>query len=321
MLASEKKRILIADTKLLSLATLIGTLKDNYHVVTAKSGAEIFKRLKKSAIDMILLDTKFPDLDGFEICRQLKADQQTREIPIIFITVQNSVLDEEKGFNVGAADYIASPYNAPIVLARIKTQLHLCHAIAELKRMNQLALDANPNTGLPGNTSIIKALQQAVTAKTATCVIYADLDHFKSYNDSYGFAKGDDVIIFTANVIRASLQMNNCAESFFGHIGGDDFVIIVPTDKYLAVAEEIIRRIDRGILEFYSPEDANHGYMVATNRNGEIVQHPLVSLSMGGVDLSQRHLTTAFEVVDICTEMKKTAKEQPGSNILLCNRH
>lgn len=106
-----------------------------------------------------------------------------------------------------------------------------------------------------------------------------------------------------------------------GHIGGDDFVIIVPSNKYQKVAKEIIDRIDRGILEFYNNDDAKRGYIDATNRNGEKVQLPLISLSMGGVDLTQRELSTAFEVVDICTEMKTAAKKQPGSNILLCKRH
>ncbi|MCK4503886.1 MAG: response regulator [Desulfuromonadales bacterium] len=316
-----KKRILIADTKLLNLATLIGTLKDSYHVVTATNGAEIFKKLQKATVDMILLDTAFPDLDGFEICRQLKADQHTKDIPVIFITANNSITDEEQGFNVGASDYIAKPYNAPIVLARIKTQLRLSNAVAELQLLNQLALDANPNTGLPGNPSIVKALQLAVTAEATDCVIYADLDHFKSYNDTYGFAKGDDVIIFTANVIRTALQINGCAEAFLGHIGGDDFVIIVPADKYPAIATEIIDRIDRGILEFYSPEDVKRGHVVARSREGKDKKQPLISLSMGGVDLTQRKAMTAFEVIDICTEMKTAAKEQQGSNILICKRH
>ena len=321
MVFKEKKRLLVADTEILNLATLIGTLKDDYHVVVAKNGVEVFKQLKKNSIDMILLDTRFPDIDGFEICRRLKADKQTQEIPVIFITSQNSVTDEEKGFDVGAVDYIAKPFNAPTITVRIKNQLKLSTAIFELKRLNQLALDANPNTGLPGNNSIANEIQRVVAKKEAVCIIYADLDYFKIYNDTYGFARGDDVIVFTANVIKVALQIAGCAGLFLGHIGGDDFVIIVPAEKYAAVAEEIIRRIDQGVLEFYSAEDIERGYVVAMNREGEEKQHPLVSLSMGGVDLSKREVTTALEVIDICTEMKKMAKEQQGSNILVCKRH
>ena len=320
MISTEKKRILVADANTLNMATLIGTLKDGYHVVAAKDAVEIFKQLKKNPIDMILLETKFPDGDGFEICRQLKADKLTEKIPVIFVTAQNSATDEEKGFAVGAVDYIAKPFNASTVTARIKHQLKHSEIIMELERLNQLALDANPNTGLPGNNSILKNIQNAVDNKEAVCVIYADLDHFKVYNDSYGFAQGDNVIVFTANVIKVALQLNQCGDAFLGHIGGDDFVFIIPTEKYSAIAEEIIKRIDQGIAEFYSSEDLARGYVIAKNREGEEKHHPLISLSMGGVNLLKRKVSTAFEVVDICTEMKKAAKKQAGSQILICQR-
>jgi PleD family two-component response regulator len=320
MISAEKKRILVADANTLNMATLIGTLKDNYHVITAKDSVEVFKQLKKNHIDIILLETKFPGVDGFEICRQLKTDKQTKKIPVIFVTAQNSAADEEKGFAVGAVDYIAKPFNAPTVTARIKHQLKHSEIITELERLNQLALDANPNTGLPGNNSILINIQKAVDNKDAVCVVYADLDHFKVYNDSYGFAQGDNVIVFTANVIKVALQLNQCGDAFLGHIGGDDFVFIIPTEKYSAIAKEIIKRIDQGIAEFYSSEDVARGYVIAKNREGEEKHHPLISLSMGGINLLQRKITTAFEVVDICTEMKKAAKKQAGSQILICQR-
>ena len=317
---TEKKRLLVADAKVLDLATLIGTLKDNYHIVVAKNGVEVFKQLKKNRIDMILLDTRFSDMDGFEICRKIKSDKQTKEIPVIFITAQNSVSDEEKGFTAGAVDYIAKPFNAPTVTARIKNQLKHSAAITKLKQLNRLALDANPNTKLPGNNSILKEIQRVVSEKEATCVIYADLDYFKIYNDTYGFSQGDNVIIFTANVIRVALRITGCEDCFLGHIGGDDFVFVVPVKKCSAVADEIIRRMHQGIDEFYSKEDLQRGYVVATNREGKEMQHPLISLSMGGVNLALRKVMTAFEVIDICTEMKKAAKKQSGSNLLLCKR-
>ncbi len=320
MATAEKKRILIADPEIFNLATLIGTLKDNYHVVVAKNGAEVFKQLKKNRIDMVVLDTKFPDTDGFDLCRKIKSDKQTSAIPVIFITADKSISAEEKGFLAEAVDYITKPFNAPTVTVRIKNQLKLSEAIAELKRLNTLALDANPNTGLPGNNSILKEIQRVVGEKAAVCVVYADLDHFKIYNDTYGFSRGDDVIIFTANVIRVALQIAGCDDCFLGHIGGDDFVFVVPVDTCQKVADEIIRRIDLGIGEFYSAEDIDRGYVVATNREGKEQKHPLISLSMGAVNLAQRKNPTAFEVIDICTEMKKAAKEQPGSSFLLCKR-
>jgi diguanylate cyclase (GGDEF)-like protein len=320
MAVTEKRRILIADPELFNLATLIGTLKDSYHVVVAKNGKEVFKQLKKHQIDLVVLDTQFPDMDGFEICQKIKGDTQTSTIPVIFITARNSVSDEEKGFAVGAGDFIAKPFNAPTVTVRIKNQLKLSDAIAELQRLNRLALDANPNTGLPGNNSILQEIQRVVNESAAVCVVYADLDYFKIYNDTYGFSRGDEVIIFTANVIRVALQITGCDDCFLGHIGGDDFVFIVPIDKCQAIADEIIDRMNRGIGEFYSKEDRECGYVIASNREGKEMKHPLISLSMGGVNLAQRKNLTTLGVIDICTEMKKAAKEQPGSNLLICQR-
>lgn len=320
MLLTGKERLLIADGRLLSLATLIGTLKDDYHVVTAETGAQIFNRLEKYSIDLILLDTAFADGDGYAVCRALKADPKHRDIPVIFITADNRVSAEEQGFQAGASDYIAKPFNAPIVKARVHNQLRLSAAVKELRRLNQLALDANPKTGLPGNNSIMGELQQLVENPSEVCVIYADLDHFKVYNDTYGFAQGDEIIHFTANVIRIALQAAGCSEAFIGHIGGDDFVFVVPAAHCSTVTGEIIRRIDQGVLEFYSDEHAAQGYLLAANREGVEKRHPLISLSMGGIDLTQRRVATVFEIIDVCTETKKAAKQQPGSSVLICQR-
>jgi len=316
----EKKMILIADPQVLNQATLIGTLKTDYHVITAKSAEEVQQKLKTTVIDMILLETTLVDGDGFELCRKLKADEQTSAVPVIFVTGLNNVAAEAKGFDAGAVDYITKPFNAPTVRARIKNQLKLCDAIKELKRLNQLALDANPNTGLPGNNSIMHELKRILTDGEAVAVIYADLDNFKVYNDVYGFAQGDSVIVFTANVIRVSLHIAGCGDSFLGHIGGDDFVIVLPAEKCTAVAEEIIRRIDQGILEFYSAADRARGCVVASDRSGNIKEYSFVSLSLGGVDLTRRKLSTPHEIIDICTETKKAAKGRQGSNLFMDQR-
>jgi len=318
---AEKKRILLADADLLSAATTIGALKDDYHVVTAKSAADIFKQLKKLQIDMLIMETSLPDMDGFELCRRLKSAAETKALPVVFLTAVAKVAAEEQAFAAGAAEYILKPFNAPTVKARIKNQFKLSDAIAELQRLNQLALDANPNTGLPGNTCIVCELQRLVDSDNRdSAVIYADLDHFKIYNDTYGFAKGDEVISFTANVIRVALQSQGCSDAFLGHIGGDDFVIILPAEKLAAVSDEIIQRIEQGIHEFYRPEDNANGFVVAIDREGKQREHPLVSLSMGAIDLSKRKVMSALEIVDVCTETKKLAKQGAGSNIVVDQR-
>lgn len=315
-----KKKILIADPEVLSQATLIGTLKDDYQVVTARSVADVGKALKKNRVDLILLETSLSDGDGFDLCRKLKADKQTSALPVIFITSRDNVTEEAMAFEAGAVDYITKPYNAPTVRARIKNQLKLCAAVDELKRLNSLALDANPNTGLPGNNSIMAELNRVVTEGEAVTVIYADLDNFKIYNDIYGFSQGDKIIVFTANVIKVSMHIAGCGDDFLGHIGGDDFVFIVPAEKCRAVADEIIKRIEKGMDEFYSTEDVARGYVTASDRDGELKNYPLMSLSLGAVDLTKRKLSTPLEIIDICTETKRAAKACQGSNLFMDQR-
>lgn len=321
MSSAVKKRILLADADLLSVATTIGALKDDYHIVTAKNSKELFRQVNKNQIDMLILETSLPDGDGFEICRKLKENPETAELPVVFLTSLDQVAAEERGFTSGAVEYIVKPFNAPTVKARIKNQLKLSSAIAELQKLNRLALDANPNTGLPGNTCIHCELQRLVDSDNRdSAVIYADLDHFKIYNDCYGFAKGDEVITFTANVIRVALQSQGCGDAFLGHIGGDDFVLILPSEKLMPVAEEIIDRIERGIAEFYNAEDYARGSVLAVDRLGIQCEHPLVSLSMGAIDLSKHQVSSFLEIVDICTETKKLSKQRPGSNIVVDQR-
>jgi len=319
-MATGKKKILIADPQLLDQATLIGTLKTDYQVVTATSVKEVLKELKTNSIDMILLETTLADGGGFDLCKKLKGDEKTAELPVIFVTTFNDVAAEAKAFEAGAGDFITKPLYAPIIRARIKNQLKLYEAIKELKRLNRLALDANPNTGLPGNNSIMDELKRVLAEGEPVTVIYADLDNFKVYNDIYGFAQGDNVIIFTANVIRVSLHIAGCGNAFLGHIGGDDFVIILPSEKCQAAADEIIKRIDQGIREFYSAEDLERGHIIAADRGGKKKTYPLVSLSLGGIDLTRRSLSTPLEIIDICTETKKAAKARKGSNLFLDQR-
>lgn len=320
MPTTDRQRILIADADLMGVASLIGTLKDRYHVVSASSSDQLLTLLNQQSIDLLLLDIRLPGEDPFQLCERLRQDEKTSHLPIIFIAPQPSPQQEERAFECGASDYIARPFTAPSVKARVKNQLKLSAALAELKRLNTLALDANPNTGLPGNNSIHQELERLLHIHEESCVIYADLDHFKPYNDVYGFARGDEMIIFTANVIRVALHAAGCGNAFLGHIGGDDFMFTLPSSAAARVTDEILRRIDRGIPEFYTADDWQRGHILTANREGVEQLFPLANLSMGGVDLAVRRFNSVLEIIDACTEMKKLAKQSKTSSVNICRR-
>lgn len=316
-----KQTILIVDDDPISINILANILSPGYKVIIAQNGRQALERARFSpGPDLILLDIVMPNMDGYEVCQNLKTEPITRDIPVIFVTTKDQDVDEFRGLELGAIDYFIKPVCPPIVRARVRNHLKLREVILELEHLNRLALDANPNTGLPGNNSIANAIAKALENKESVCVIYADIDHFKAFNDKYGFARGDAVIQFTSRILKLSVEMANCPDAFIGHIGGDDFVLLVPQSECHQVADNIISQFDMGIPDFYNPEDARTSCICTVNRRGEKKTFPLMSVSLGGVNLATRTFCQYLEVSDTCSELKRKAKTTEGSIFLLDRR-
>lgn len=310
---NRKQKILIVDDATENIKLLINLLRDEYITFFAKNGKTALKLAKSKQPDLILLDIVMPEMDGFEVCRALQKDPETNGIPVIFVSAKGEEGDETQGFEAGAVDYIIKPISPPIVKARVKTHMKLREAVAELKRLNRQAMDANPMTGLPGNTAVMEYIKNGLGKKENDCVIYADLDNFKAYNDKYGFAMGDDIILFTAQILKDTVAAEKLENSFIGHIGGDDFVVVVPSDKAETFAAHVMKEFDEGVSRFYSEEDLTKECISAQNRQGIIQTFPLMSISLAGVDLAFEVYSQYLQVIDACTEGKKEAKQMPGS--------
>ena len=313
-------KILIIDDSIDHIKILIGLLGDLYDVYFAKSGEQGLELLASVNPDLILLDIVMPDMDGFEVCRRIKRHEKWQETPLIFISAQDEAGEETRGLNLGAIDYIAKPFNPAIVKARIHNHLQLRAAMRELKRLCALALDANPLTGLPGNNSIVKDIEAKLQAGGGYCVVYTDIDNFKAYNDKYGFARGDEVIRFTADLLKAAAAKSGGEDTFVGHVGGDDFILIIPSENCLLVTEDVIRNFDRDIINFYNRQDTDRRCIQATDRRGRRQIFPIMSISIAGIDLSHRRYSSYLEVNDACAEMKKVAKSIPGSTVCFDQR-
>jgi len=317
---NEPISILIIDDTVEVIKTLSELLKPKYRVFFATDGETGLKLARLKRPDLILLDIMMEPMDGYEVCRKLKADPETTDIPVIFVTAAVNTEDEKKGFEIGAADYIRKPFIPVVTLARIQHHAQLSVNLKEIKRLYSLALDANPITRLAGNNSIRKHIGQLLKNNEARTVLYCDLDNFKSYNDNYGFAKGDEVILFTAQQMQSVAKAMNVRDPFFGHVGGDDFVATLDSTMAEAYAKTLIQSFDRMIKQFYTKADLDRGYITATTRNGETQQFPFVSISISGVDLSQHTYESYLQVSDICADLKHAVKMLQGSNYLLDRR-
>ncbi len=313
-------KILIVDDEKTNINILMNTLKDDYKILIAKNGEQALERIANDTIDLILLDVVMPGISGYEACRKIKENSKTSDIPVIFISALSDETNESEGLDAGAIDYIIKPFSMAIVRSRVKNHLKLRDAMKQLEHLNSLALDANPNTRLPGNNSIMREIERVLNRELPMSVIYADLDNFKAYNDIYGFAKGDEVINYTSDVLRTSIDAEKCETSFLGHIGGDDFVLIVPDHNLHNLLERIISTFNSGILNYYSEEDIERGCISTTARNGAITDFPLMTISLGCVELSGKRFRRYIEVSDACAEAKKMAKQIPGSAFFIERR-
>ncbi len=316
----KRARILVVDDVPDNIRMLIEILKDDFATIPATSGKGALEKLANTDIDLVLLDILMPEMDGYETCRAIKETPRSAAIPVIFITALSEVMDDAKGFEVGAADYISKPFNPSTVKARVKNQIKLCSAIKELEELYKVALDSNPISGLPGNNSIHNRIDALILENSGTVVVYADLDNFKAFNDQYGFAHGDEVLLFTSTVFKDAMKNLPAEHSFLGHIGGDDFVLLVPLEQINQIIDNIISHFDEGIRKFYSNADLATGYITSINRHGEKQKFPIMSISMAGVNLAQKKYQHYLSVVDACTEIKKLSKAKPGSSFVVDQR-
>lgn len=183
--------------------------------------------------------------------------------------------------------------------------------VAEIKV--EQARNANPLTGLPGNHSIEIELKELIKEEKIFSVLYIDLDNFKAYNDSYGYQKGDEVIQFTAEVLCNTVTELN-VDSFIGHVGGDDFVLITETCFDTIIAEIIIENFDRGIKRYLKKSDLKNGFFLCCNRSHKLSKIPLTSISIAIISNEFLQINSHLEVSDRAAELKKKVKEKAGSN-------
>ena len=178
----------------------------------------------------------------------------------------------------------------------------------------------SPLTGLPGNIRIQDEIRRRVGEDHPFALLYADLDHFKAYNDFYGFVRGDRAIQALAKLSSEVVQEVGGAEGFVGHVGGDDFLMIVQPDLAEQLADKLCKRFDQLVPELYDGIDLDRGGIEIKDRQGNVRIFPLLTLSIGVASTAQRRFTHFGEAVAVATEMKQFAKRTEGSSYAVDRR-
>ncbi len=315
-------RVLIVDGSPQDLRIHATTLRgEGYDVATAVDGAGAKASIDERVPELLLIAKQLADGDGYALCADLKRDPRLTKVPVVFITDSRAAEDISRCYEVGGVDYIVKPCPLIEFLMRVRQPIRFLHLLWEVERLGEVNIDNNPLTHLPGNNTIVQAVQQAIDNGDDVAVLYTDLDNFKAYNDAYGFNDGDDVLLFNAETLQTVLRVVCNDDGFLGHVGGDDFVMIVAADKLQKVGQEIAARFDRGVPAFYNEDDRERGWIQAEDRQGNTTRFPLMTISMGAVLLKQRPFRMHVEVSEVCAEVKHMAKSITGSNLFVDRRH
>jgi diguanylate cyclase (GGDEF)-like protein len=275
---------------------------EGYTVLIAATGEEGIALAVSDLPHLVILDLMLPGIDGFAVVDALRANERTAHMPVLVLSAYKDVDYKVRALEA-ANDYLTKPFDGDELIARVRNQLR-----------NLRSILASPLTGLPAGLRVEHAIEQCLRSSEPWAILYLDLDHFKAYNDVYGFVAGNEVIRLLARVAGESLREEGNPTDFLGHIGGDDFLITTTPDCAEAVCQSIEARWDRESLRLYAPEDLQRGGLLAQNRLRQIQFYPLISVSIGVVTNQRRQIATMEEFSRIAAEVKQRAKANPGSS-------
>ncbi len=281
------------------IATILGT---EHKVLTAGDGETATKIALQEEPDLILLDIRMPGMDGYQLCKLLKADPVTREIPVIFVTAMDEEREEAKGLELGAIDYITKPLSPPILRARVRNHIDLKRQRDQLRRLS--AVDGL--TGLANRRAFAEALEKewrgAIRRNTSISLLMTDIDDFKQFNDAYGHLAGDEALRRVAKALEsAALRPADMVARY----GGEEFVILLPdtgANEAALVADRLLLAVRRLAI----PHEHSRGWQY-------------VSLSVGLASARPSREMNANELLDLADRMLYQAKSGGRNRVVTAN--
>ena len=269
-------------------------------VVRVASCAHIVELVNRTFPACIIFGSPL-DADAIDTCRTLKGDAFSAVIPVIFVT-EGEHRQGLEAMQAGADEVLTSDMSAEEKAIRLQVTVNRADR----------DVSVHPSTRLPGTAQIERDITERIRTGDLFAVCYADLDHFKEFNDRYGYYRGDAIIGLLARILRDVVK-TYAPSGFIGHIGGDDFIFNVPIAEMDVCCQEILDIFEELIPWQYSEADREAGSYLAKDRRGNEHRIPLMSLSIGVVTNRNRVFVHTARVSELATEMKSYAKTIPGS--------
>jgi diguanylate cyclase (GGDEF)-like protein len=278
-----------------------------FHAVTQFS---TLKSLVHSEIlDLIVVGKKGNFTAEPGLIKQIKNNTILSLIPLILYQPQADRETILQGYQLGVDEFFTAHWDDNLATAKLKMIL----------KRSQRDLGVNPSTHLPGTNIVERYIDSRIRKGEKFAVCYADLDNFKAYNDYYGYYYGDKLIVMTSKIIR-DLVYSWTIESLVGHIGGDDFIFVIPATKIDEVCSKIVKEFDKRVVEHYKKKDFKKGYILTHNRSGIKEAFPIMTLSIAVVVNQKKTFSHVGEISHMIADLKKYTKSLAGSNYVVERR-
>ncbi|MHB9154672.1 MAG: response regulator [Endomicrobiales bacterium] len=272
---------------------------EGYEAILAPDGEEAMRLIYQEMPDIIILDVTLPGKDGIQVFREIRSDILLSNIPVILLEEKEKSGEKARGLELLSAEYLSKPYDLDDLTERVKALL----------KKTAHGREINPLTRLPGNGMVEDTVLGLIRSGQPFGVLYLDINYFKSYNDYYGFTRGDEVIRATARIILETLRELGFQDDFSGHGGSDDFTVITLPERVERLCNALIARFDRAVPSFYNCEDRECGFIITLDRRYNELKYPLISIAIGAATTQFRKLTSLGEVSKIGAEVKAFAKK------------
>jgi PleD family two-component response regulator len=274
-----------------------------YDVDVAPRGSDALEKTRTGMPHLIVLDIMLPDIDGYEVCRNLRTHTRTSHIPVIFLTQRDERSDRLQGLELGADDYITKPFDIEELKLRVQ------NAIARSERESL----TDPQTGLPAGRLIEDQLRQMIRQRKGWAFMDIRINYFEAFKDVYGFIAANDVLRFAAMLVGEVVDELGSPNDFLGHAGGDNFIVITKEESAQAIRQRLKVRFKEEVLSHYNFMDRQQGFILAPDENSKIQQTPLMSLAVGAVSPSTHVFSDIREITELAAEERRQdAMSLPG---------
>jgi PleD family two-component response regulator len=277
-----------------------------YEVQVAPRGGDALSMTRKQLPDLIMLDIMLPDMNGYDVCRELRTTTRTKHVPIIFLTQKDERSDKIVGLELGADDYVTKPFDIEELKLRVQ------NAITAAKRI----VNIDPKSNLPTGTLIEEQLRNLMRVDEPWTYIDIKINTFEQFREVYGFVAGDEVIRFMAILLSEIVDETGTSDDFIGHPGSDNFIIITHSNDIKKLQTRLDERFDEGVKQHYSFIDRERGYiLVPEDRNNGEQQVDLMSLSIGSVSTKTHQFSDIREITELAAEDRRRGEGDRSGDI------